>query len=200
MEDETFDQVLDRLANVSLDDNECAFVEASFESVQGKKTWEQHCCYGLIVAEKPVPFRIMKLTLERIWSKMEFTVSSIEQGLLQFFFKGEEDLKMALDKSPWAIDEYLLILVKGKKEVKPTLEAFESVEGWGQLWGFNHCAVNEEVARDLLQLPDALAVQLREVTNGGKKFFRIKFKIKVTNLSGNASFFVLRDRQWKAGV
>lgn len=80
-------------------------MEARAESVHGMRVWEQNCCYGLIVAEQLTLFRSMKLTLECIWSKMEFTVSLVELGVLQFFFREEDDLKIALDRSPWAIDQ-----------------------------------------------------------------------------------------------
>lgn len=73
------------------------------------------------------------------------------------------------------IDGNKLILVKGDYDICPVLEAFESVEGWGQLWGFHDCFVIEDAGWDLLS--EVLAVQ---VPNSEHRFFRLKLKINVT--------------------
>lgn len=106
---------------------------------------------------------------------------------------------MTLERSLWMIDQYIPILVKGEKKVLPNLEAFELVEGWGQLWGLKYCAVNEDVARDSLQLSDAIVVQIREISNGGKKFFRVKFKINITRSLRKCIFLRFEGRTMERG-
>lgn len=57
----------------------------------------------------------------------------------------------------------MLILVMGSINILPRLEEFENIEDWTQLSGFKSSWVNEEIGREILQLPDVVAVQIREI-------------------------------------
>lgn len=73
-----------------------------------------------------------------------------------------------LEKSPWIIDNNMLILVAGFAELYLSWDTFEVIEGWAQLWGFQTCDITKVVARELLQM---IVVQMREISNSGFNFF-----------------------------
>lgn len=92
----------------------------------------------------------------------------------------------------------MLILIEKTTNICPHLEAFEIVDRWGKLWGFQHCVVIEDIARDLLQLPDVVSIQIRKITASGHKFFRLKFKINLVTPLRKCIFIRFNDREERA--
>ena len=77
-----------------------------------------------------------KNLLRSIW-KMGDDIKIIEvgEGLLQFKFSMESQLKWVVENGPWCFDDHLLVLKRWQKGMTARNITFPTISLWVQVWG-----------------------------------------------------------------
>ncbi|KAK9989295.1 hypothetical protein SO802_029534 [Lithocarpus litseifolius] len=106
--------------------------------------------FGRFLTDKPINIRAAKSLLRSIWKfGNDLKIVEVDDGLLQFRFKLENQLNWVLDKSPWSFDNHMLVLRKWTKGMTPRNVCFTHIPLWVQVWGLPFELLNEEVAQDI---------------------------------------------------
>lgn len=142
-------------------------------------TWEQITTMGKYTQPPDFNFRILQTILDRVWSKTEFRVSRIRDGLLQFFFQTKDEMEAILDQTPWNVENHLLILTPASPSQLPPPSEFEWIECWVHLWGFPRFMISEAIGRKFLMRPDIKSIENRVMIHTGHKFYRMRVMLNI---------------------
>lgn len=107
---------LDRLQKISFTEEET--LDIAIRGSQRNQTLEE-CSLSVLghfLSEKALNLRAAKKLLRSIW-KMGDDIKTIEvgEGLLQFKFSLESQLKWVVENGPWSFDNHLLVLKRWQK-------------------------------------------------------------------------------------
>ena len=105
---------------------------------------------GRFLSEKPLNLRAAKNTLGSVWKfGSDLKIVEVEDGLLQFKFSLDSQLKWVLDNGPWCFDDHLLVLRRWEKGMTAIIVTFPKIQLWVQIWGLPFDLMNEEAGREI---------------------------------------------------
>ena len=105
---------------------------------------------GRFLSEKPLNLRAAKNTLGSVWKfGSDLKIVKLGDGLLQFKFSLDSQLKWVLDNGPWCFDDHLLVLRRWEKGMTAIIVTFPKIQLWVQIWGLPFDLMNEEAGREI---------------------------------------------------
>lgn len=172
--------ILQSLTTVVIKDVDIAYIPMDKHSKSITRSWEQNCCYGRFYSDWVTSFQSLQHTLDGIQTQAEFTVTIMENEILQILFQTLKDMHGIMEKSSWNIEKDLLVLLIRDIYTILAPQDFSWVITWAQVWEYPTPYVTEVVAQNFLQLSEVLVIQVRALTRNGKKYFRFKVRINIT--------------------
>lgn len=105
---------------------------------------------GRFLSDKPLNLRAAKNLLRSIW-KMgdDIKIIKVGEGLLQFNFSMESQLKWVVENGPWCFDDHLLVLKSWEKGMTAQNITFPTISLWVQVWGLPFELMNEETRKEI---------------------------------------------------
>ena len=108
----------------------------------------------------------------------DLKIVDVGEGLFQFKFSIESQMKWVLDNGPWSFENQLLVLRRWEKGMTPRSVKFTTVPMWVQVWGLPFDLINEDVGRDIGSgLGRVVAVDSKALTADQARFLRIRVEI-----------------------
>lgn len=93
---------------------------------------------GKFLTTRPINLRAAKNLLRAVW-KMgnDLKITDVGEGLFQYKFALESQLRWVMDNGPWSSDDQLLVLRKWEKGMTARSVSFPVIPIWVQVWGFH---------------------------------------------------------------
>ena len=108
----------------------------------------------------------------------DLKIVDIGEGLFQFKFSIESQMKWVLDNGPWSSENQLLVLRRWEKGMTPRSVKFTTVPIWVQVWGLPFDLINEDVGRDIGSgLGRVVAVDSKALMTNQARFLKIRVEI-----------------------
>ena len=79
----------------------------------------------------------------------DLKITDIGEGLMQFKFSMESQLKWVLNNGPWSFNNHLLLLKRGEEGMTTFTVEFKVVPIWVQVWGQPFDLINEKARKDI---------------------------------------------------
>ena len=120
-----------------------------------------------------------KNLLRSVW-KMgnDLKIVDVGEGLFQFKFSIESQMKWVLDNGPWSFENQFLVLRHWEKGMTPRSVKFTTVPIWVQVWGLPFDLINEDAGRDIGSgLGRVVDVDSKALTADQARFLRIRVEI-----------------------
>nr|POF18755.1 uncharacterized protein CFP56_59889 [Quercus suber] len=170
---------LERIQNLKLMMEEGE--EINVRPMQREKILEEWALslIGKFLSSRALNQRAAENVPRSVW-KMgnDLKIVDIGEGLFQFKFSIESQIKWVLDNGPWSFENQLLVLRRWEKGMTPHSVTFTTVPMWVQVWGLPFDLINEEAGRDIGRgLGRVVAVDSRALTADQAKFLRIRIEI-----------------------
>ena len=141
---------IERLQRVSLtaEEDEVIMVRPEHRA----KTLEE-CSLSLLGrfhTTKLINFRAAKNLLRSVW-KMgnDLKIMDVGDGLFQFKFAMESQLKWVINNGPWSFDNHIILLRRWEKGMMAFSVKFLTIPIWVQVWGPPFDLINKEARRDI---------------------------------------------------
>ena len=88
--------------------------------------------------------------LRSVWKLgSDVRVVDVGDGVFQFKFTMESQLKWVLANGPWSFEDHPLVLCKWERGMTARSVRFNSIPMWVQVWGLPFDLLFEEVGRDI---------------------------------------------------
>ena len=155
--------------------------EITIQSTQREKILEEWSLslISKFLGSRTFNQRATKNLLQSMW-KMgnDLKIVDVGEGLFQFKFSIESQMKWVLDNGPWSFENQLLVLQCWEKGMTPRLVKFTTVPMWVQVWGLPFDLINEDVGRDIGSgLGRVVAVDSKALTTNQARFLKIRVEI-----------------------
>ena len=142
----------------------------------------EECEYSLLgrfLAKKPPNLRAAKTTLRSAWRMGDdLRIVEVGNGLLQFKFANEFQMKWVQDHGPWNFDNYLLLLRKWSSGMTSINTKFTHAPFWIQVWGVPFDLMAEEVGKAIgKKVGHFLQINKRTWTGDNANFLRIRVEV-----------------------
>ncbi|KAL0010773.1 hypothetical protein SO802_005881 [Lithocarpus litseifolius] len=141
---------LDKLSKISLTEDE--ELDIAMRITHRKEILEE-CSLSVLrrfTSDKPINPRAAKNLLCSVWRLgNDLKIVELGEGLLQFKFSLETQLKWVIDNGPWCFDNHLLVLRRWEKEFSAINVSFPSIQLWVQVWGLPFDLMNDEAGREI---------------------------------------------------
>lgn len=127
MEDEAFAEILQGLPRIRITDRDVETIDLDQEALDAAALWTANCCYG-IISVKEIYFQSLSSTLDRVWVYSPFQMKMVQEGIYKFHFQFKAGMTGLIARSPWHLDNYLLMLIQGSTKTIPQAIDFEWFE------------------------------------------------------------------------
>ncbi|XP_030931302.1 uncharacterized protein At4g02000-like [Quercus lobata] len=105
---------------------------------------------GRFHTTKPINFWAAKNLRRSVWKLgHDLKITDIGEGLMQFKFSMESQLKWVLNNGPWSFDNHLLLLKRWEEGMTTFIVEFNIVPIWVQVWGLPFDLINEKARKDI---------------------------------------------------
>ncbi|XP_075636949.1 uncharacterized protein LOC142609240 [Castanea sativa] len=139
---------LEKLQKISLTEEEELDITVQ---VNHRKEILEECFLSLLgqfLSNKPLNLRAAKNLLRTVWRLgNDLKIVEVGDGLLQFKFSLESQLKWVVDNGPWCFDNHLLVLQRWEKGMTAINVSFPRIQLWVQVWGLPFDLMNEEAGK-----------------------------------------------------
>ena len=81
----------------------------------------------------------------------DLKITDVGDGLFQFKFSMESQLKWVINNGPLSFDNHILLLRRWEKGMTAFTVKFLTILMWVQVWGLPFDLINEEAGRDIGQ-------------------------------------------------
>ena len=136
--------------------------------------------YSLILIGKflttcPLNLRATKNLLCSVWKLgNDLKIVDVGDGLLQFKFSLESQLRWVWDNGPWSFDNNILALQRWEKGLTARMVSFTSLPMWVQVWGLSFDLINKEPRMDIGSgIESVVEVDCRALASDQARFLRI---------------------------
>ena len=106
--------------------------------------------FGCFLTKRPYNQRAAKELLRSVWKfGTDLRIVDIGDGLFQFKFTLESQLKWVLNNGPWSFDNHPLVLRRWERRMTVNSITFTVLLIWEQIWGLLFDLISEEAAWDI---------------------------------------------------
>lgn len=94
--------------------------------------------------------RFAKAMLRTVWKMgSDLRIINVGDGLFQYKFNLESQLKWVMNNRPWNFDNYPLAIQRWEEGMTAASVKFHSLSIWTQIWGLPFDLITEETGRDI---------------------------------------------------
>nr|XP_023928912.1 uncharacterized protein LOC112040249 [Quercus suber] len=138
---------------------------------------------GRFHTTKNINFRAAKNLLRSVWKMgKDMTITEVGDGLFQFKFAMESQLKWVLNNGPWSFENHILLFRRWEKGMTALSVSFE-IPIWVQVWGLPFDLINEEAGRDIGRgIGRVIEVDCKAIAADQAKFLRIRVDMQLDKL------------------
>lgn len=106
--------------------------------------------FGHLLANRNQNLRVLKNTMRAAWKMgSNLQIVDVGNGILQFRFKSEYQLKWVEQNGPWNFENNLLLLCRWRRGLTATNIIFTHSLFWVQIWRLPFELMSDEVGREL---------------------------------------------------
>ena len=123
--------------------------------------------------------RAAKALIRSVWRMgPDLRIVEVGNGLFQFKFIMESQLKWVLANGPWSFEDHPLVLRRWERGMTATSISFSSMPMWVQMWGLPFDLLVEEVSRDIGNgLGKVLDVDLKAFSSNQARFIKVRVEL-----------------------
>nr|POF24328.1 uncharacterized protein CFP56_27524 [Quercus suber] len=175
---------IERIHNITLTPDEDELI--TIRAVHREKTLEEYSLslIGKFLTTHPINLRVAKTLLRLVWKPgNDLKVVEMGDGLLQFKFSQESQLRWVWDNGPWSFNNKILVLRRWEKGLTVRMVSFTSLSLWVQVWGLPFDLINEEVGKDIGRgIGRVVEVDCKALASEQARFLRVRVKIPIDRL------------------
>nr|XP_023875931.1 uncharacterized protein At4g02000-like [Quercus suber]POE81797.1 uncharacterized protein CFP56_57760 [Quercus suber] len=172
---------LERIQNISLtpkEDEPITIRAARREAIL------EECSLSLIgkfMTTRPFNVRAAKNLLRTVWKMgSDLKIVDVGEGLFQFRFSLESQLRWVWDNGPWSFENNMLALQRWEKGLTTRTIQFRSLPMWVQVWGLPFDLINEEARLDIGRgIGSMVEVDCKALASDQARFLRIRVEIPI---------------------
>ena len=123
--------------------------------------------------------RAAKALLRSVWKMCsDVRIVDVKDGVFQFKFTMESQLKWVLANDPWSFKDHPLVLYKWERGMTANFIRFNAIPMWVQVWGLPFDLLSEEVGRDIGNgLGKVMEVDLKAFSLDQARFIRVRVEL-----------------------
>ena len=111
----------------------------------------------------------------------DLKMMDIRDGLIQFKFTMESQLRWVMNNGPWSFDDQLLVLRRWEKGMTARSMSFPVLPICVQVQGLPFDLINEEAGQDIGSgLDHVVEVDCKAIASNQARFLRIRIEIPLT--------------------
>ena len=171
--------VIERIQHITLTSEEDQPI--TVRVVHREKILEEYSLslIGKFLSTRPVNLKAAKNILRSAWKiGSDLKIIDVVNGLLQFKFTLESQLRWVWDNGPWSFDNNILALQRWEKGLTVRTVVFKSLPMWVQVWGLPFDLINEEAGLNIGRgLGSVVEVDCRAFALDQARFLRIRVEI-----------------------
>ena len=123
----------------------------------------------------------------------DLKIIDVGDGLFQFKFALENQLRWVMDNGPWSFDDQLLVLRKWEKGKTARSVSFPAIPIWVQVWGLPFDLINEEAGMDIrMGLGHVVEVDSKALALEQAGFLQIRIEIPLNKPLHKGALIVIR--------
>ena len=123
----------------------------------------------------------------------DLKIIDVGDGLFQFKFALENQLRWVMDNGPWSFDDQLLVLRKWEKGKTARSVSFPVILIWVQVWGLPFDLINEEAGMDIrMGLGHVVEVDSKALALEQAGFLQIRIEIPLNKPLHKGALIVIR--------
>ncbi|XP_075653905.1 uncharacterized protein At4g02000-like [Castanea sativa] len=170
---------LDRIQCISLTAEEKADIVV--KQSHREKTLEE-CSLSLLgqlLTDKPYNQKAAKNLFRSVWKLgNDLKIIGVGNGVYQFRFKLESQLRWVVENGPWSFNNHLLVALRWEKGMSAQNITFPSISLWVQLWGLPFDLLNAEAAEDIgSSLGRVVSVDQTALSSDQPRFLQVHVEI-----------------------
>ncbi|KAK7828141.1 uncharacterized protein LOC112024263 [Quercus suber] len=128
---------------------------------------------GHFLTTRPYNQSAAKSLLRSVWK-----IVDVGDGLFQFKFTLESQLKWVIQNGPWSFENHPLVLRRWERGMTAGMVMFNSIPLWVQVWGLPFDLISEEATRDIGEgLGIVVEVDNKAFSSEQARFVRVRVKI-----------------------
>ena len=137
--------------------------------------------FGRLLADRNQNLRALKNTLRMAWKMgSDLQIVEVGNGIMQFKFSSEYQMKWVEQNGPWNFENNLLLLCRWKRGLSATNISFTHSPFWVQVWGLPFELMSDEVGRELgNNIGRFIEVDRRARQSDQAKFMRIRVDLQL---------------------
>ncbi|KAL0010459.1 hypothetical protein SO802_005567 [Lithocarpus litseifolius] len=134
---------------------------------------------GKFLTTRPMNLKAAKNLLRSVWKPgSDLKIVDVGDGLLQFKFVLESQLRWVWDNGSWSFDNNILALQRWEKGLTARTVSFKSLSMWGQVWGLPFDLINEEAGLDIGRgIGSVVEVDYRALASEQAHFLHIRVEV-----------------------
>ncbi|XP_075653297.1 uncharacterized protein At4g02000-like [Castanea sativa] len=131
---------------------------------------------GRFHTTKNINFRAAKILLRSVWKMgKDMTITEVGDGLFQFKFAMESQLKWVMNNGPWSFENHILLLRRWEKGMIAFSVSFKTIPIWVQVWELPFDLINEEAGRDIGRgIGNVIEVDCKAIAANQAKFLSVR--------------------------
>ncbi|KAK7835487.1 uncharacterized protein CFP56_023490 [Quercus suber] len=172
-------EFVQKLKNITLTEEEGEVIRVG--TVHRDRILEE-CSLSLVgrfLTNKSFNQRAAKTVLRSVWKMgSDVRIVDVGDGVFQFKFSMESQLKWVLANGPWSFEDHPLVLCRWERGMTATSVQFNSIPMWVQMWGLPFDLLSEEVGRDIGNgLGTVVEVDLKAFSSDQARFLRVRVEL-----------------------
>ena len=114
-----------------------------------------------------------------VWKMgLDLRIVDVGDGLFQFKFTLESQLKWVLNNGPWSFDNHPLVLRQWERGMTAASVTFQTLPIWIQIWGLPFDLLTEETGRDIGNgIGKVVEIDATAFTTDQARFIRIRLEV-----------------------
>ncbi|KAK7823774.1 uncharacterized protein At4g02000 [Quercus suber] len=174
--------ILDRIQRISLTAEEKT--DIAVQQSHREKTIEECSLslFGRLLTDKPYNQRAAKNLFRAVWKLgNDLKIIDVGNGVYQFRFKLESQLRWVADNGLWSFDNHLLVVRRWEKGMLAQNITYPSISLWVQVWGLPFDLLNAEAAKDIGSgLGRVVGVDQMALSSVQARFLRVRVEIPLS--------------------
>ncbi|KAL0006743.1 hypothetical protein SO802_008245 [Lithocarpus litseifolius] len=148
--------------------------------------------FGCFLTKRPYNQRATKELFRSLWKfGIDLRIVDVGDGLFQFKFTLESQLKWVLNNGPWSFDNHPLVLRRWERGMTANSITFTVLPIWVQIWGLPFDLISEEAARDIgRSLGQVVEIDHKAFTSKQAMFIKIRVEIAIDKTLHRGGFVV----------